>query len=243
MDAEEIDYFCTSQSETKTNGLYLISTDESGEPHYSFWRNDSAAKQTLQVLDVKKIEGYIASSKYFHFSAIAFSILNKSEILISLLQKLHGETIITFDTNFRKSLWNDVSALQNFIEHSAGFIEILFVSDSDDENIYGKRKAEEAVNYYANLGYKTVIYRQGADDVVVKTADNFFSVPTFKNIKVVDTTAAGDAFNAGFISGMINGRTLEDSVQLGNGCAAIVIGERGALVDRFRTVKGNKIIK
>ncbi|MFI5263879.1 MAG: sugar kinase [Candidatus Kapaibacterium sp.] len=234
MDREGIDRSCTSISEKKTNGLYLISTNESGDPHYAFWRNDSAAKETLQSIDLTRMEEYILSSTYFHFSAIALAILNEREILISLLKKIHGQVTITFDTNFRKGLWNDVGMLKTFIESSSSFVDILFVSSTDDENIFGRRSPEEAIIYYKELGYKKMIFKQGSSDVLAWDGREMISVPVFKNIAVVDATAAGDAFNAGFISAQLRGESFENSIRTGNGCAAFVITRHGGIAEDFQ---------
>ncbi len=237
MDRERIDKSCITISEKKTNGLYLISTNKSGEPHYSFWRNDSAAKQTLQMMDVKKIENYILSSKYFHFSAIALAILNDREILISLLQKLQGQVIISFDTNYRKGLWNDMSILKSFIESASSFVDVLFVSSTDDENIFGKRAAEEAMDHYVKLNYRMIIFKQGAGDVLGWDGKQIIQVPVHKNVTVVDATAAGDAFNAGFISAQIHGENVVNSIRIGNSSAAFVITRHGGLAKDFQMNK------
>ncbi|MEP7235138.1 MAG: sugar kinase [Ignavibacteriota bacterium] len=233
MDREGIDRSCTSISQKKTNGLYLISNQESGQPNYSFWRNDSAAKETLRTIDTSKIEKYILSSKYFHFSAIALAILKEREVLVSLLHAIDGKTIITFDTNVRRWLWDDTSRLRDFIIQSSSLIEILFVSSLDDEYIFGKRSPQEAIEAYAMLGYKTVIFRQGENDVLARTRSENLKVPVIKNIKVIDATAAGDAFNAGFIAAQLQGKNLDRSIMDGNLIAASVIGSQGALVDNI----------
>lgn len=234
MDREGIDRTCTARSEKKMNGLYLIATNASGEPHYSFWRNDSAAKETLQMIDLKKIEEYILSSKYFHFSAIALAILNEREVLISLLQRMHGKVTVSFDTNFRKGLWKDIGILKSFIKMAPSFVDILFVSGTDDEYIFGKRMVDEMMKFYIDLGYRTIIFKQGSDDVLAWDGKQMTSIPAFKDVKVVDATAAGDAFNAGFISAQIRGENFENSIRRGNGCASFVIGRRGALAEDFQ---------
>ena len=234
MDREGIDRSYTTESDKKTNGIYLIATNESGDPHYSFWRSDSAARETLQAIDVKKLEDFILSSKYFHFSAIALAILHERKILISILQKLRGKIKISFDTNFRKGLWDEIDNLKIFIESASSFVDVLFVSRSDDENIYGVRTAEAAMKYYQSLGYKLIIYKQGSDDVYCWNSNTLIQVPTIKDVRVVDATAAGDAFNAGFIAAQIRGENIENSIRNGNGCAAFVIGRRGGLAEDFR---------
>lgn len=236
MDREGIDRSCTSISKTKTNGLYLISTNKSGEPHYSFWRSDSAAREMLQGLDNSLIVEYILSAKYFHVSAIGLAVMQDHDKFLTILKEVHGKTVITFDTNFRKGLWSDLQKLVQFLEQGASYIDILFVSDTDDQNIFGSRTSKIALQYYSSLGYRTIIFRQGPNEVLVQSDQNTFSVPPVKNIKVVDATAAGDAFNAGFISAQLGGKDIRESVVYANKCAARVIVERGALTNNFRMI-------
>jgi ribokinase len=47
-------------------------------------------------------------------------------------------------------------------------------------------------------------------------------------VQVVDTTAAGDTFNAGFAAGLCMGKTLEESVRLGNAAGALAVTKAGA---------------
>jgi len=237
MDREGIDRSCTSHDENKANGLYLIS-NQGDEPHYSFWRSDSAARRTLEAIDMKKLSTYISSAKYFHFSVIILAVLRERDKLISILRNLEEKPIISFDTNVRKGLWENIESLRNFLEESSSLIDILFVSKNDDENIFGKRVAQSAVDFYAGLGYKTVILRQGAGNVLVRTSEETLRIPVFKDVAIVDTTAAGDAFNAGFIASRLRGESIANSVRTGNGCAAFVIGRKGALAEDFQLRKG-----
>jgi len=241
LDKEGIDRSCTSESQIKTNGMYLITSDIPGDPKYSFWRSDSAARQTLRAIKNEILHEYILKSKYFHFSAIALAILFDSDTLISLLHKLRGKVIITFDTNFRNGLWEDIEALLSFINTASSFVDILFVSKSDDEKIFGYRTSDVVIKHYQSLGYRFIIYKQGSGDVIVWDGINILTIPTFKNIEVVDATAAGDAFNAGFISSQLRGENIESSVKAGNASAAFVITRKGALAEDFLVRKGIRI--
>ena len=52
---------------------------------------------------------------------------------------------------------------------------------------------------------------------------------------VIDTTSAGDSFNAGFLQGYLTGKSLEICCQQGNKLAGIVIQHKGAIIDKTAT--------
>jgi sugar/nucleoside kinase (ribokinase family) len=67
----------------------------------------------------------------------------------------------------------------------------------------------------------------------VATQDSRFRVPIFK-VKAVDTSGAGDAFNAGFLTGLVKGWSPERAVKLGSAVAALKVmkmGTRAGLPD------------
>jgi 2-dehydro-3-deoxygluconokinase len=164
-------------------------------------------------------------------------MLHEREKLISILERVHGKTTISFDTNFRKAVWDDPDILREFLKRGASLIDTLFVSSSDDRNIFGQRSAEEALRFYKGLGYERIIFRQGAGDVRVWDNGESLSVPAEKNVTVVDATAAGDAFNAGFINGVLSGTSVQEAVKQANRCAAYVLHVRGALAQNFHMNK------
>ena len=49
---------------------------------------------------------------------------------------------------------------------------------------------------------------------------------------VIDTTGAGDTFNAGYLAGRLHGKSLVDSAKQGIRCAGIIIRHRGAIIDK-----------
>jgi 2-dehydro-3-deoxygluconokinase len=50
--------------------------------------------------------------------------------------------------------------------------------------------------------------------------------------QVMDTTAAGDSFNAGYLAARFSGRDLASAAAYGCRCAGVVIQHRGAIVER-----------
>ena len=69
---------------------------------------------------------------------------------------------------------------------------------------------------------------QGGDGVI-----GTLSIP--KAERVVDTTSAGDSFNAGYLAAELRGATISDAITAGALLASRVIGARGALVANAAT--------
>ena len=74
----------------------------------------------------------------------------------------------------------------------------------------------------------------GGDGSIIAMGDQRIHVPAY-DIEVVDTTGCGDAFTAGFIAGLADGRSLEEAAHLGTASASLVasgLGSDAGIVDR-----------
>ena len=77
-------------------------------------------------------------------------------------------------------------------------------------------------------GKRTVIARFGPDGAIVVTASgDVIPVPAFKT-EVVDTLGAGDVYDAGFITAMLEGKSVVEAARWGNALAAISVAHEGA---------------
>ncbi len=95
-------------------------------------------------------------------------------------------------------------------------IEILFGLDY-------MSAAEECIA----MGVEVVAVKLGSKGCWVKSSKGEVEVKPF-SVKVVDTTGAGDAFNAGFIYGFLRGRDIEECGRMGNYVASRCIQKFGA---------------
>jgi len=72
------------------------------------------------------------------------------------------------------------------------------------------------------------VIKQGGREIIVKTKEaSSFKVEPFR-VKPVDTLGAGDAFCAGFIAGVMEKRSLYESVRFANAVAAAKVLCKGA---------------
>ena len=164
-------------------------------------------------------------------------MLKEKERLLHVLQALPKDTVITFDTNFRSALWEDPAELSGLISQLSKYCKILFVTDTDDKAVYGERTSEEAIQFFLEMGFPVVIYRKGEKGCIVTSVGERIDVPAVKDVTVIDSTGAGDAFNAGFLLGSLRGMDLRDAATLGNAVASCTLHVRGGLAFDFTLQK------
>jgi len=91
-------------------------------------------------------------------------------------------------------------------------------------------------------GARNIIVTLGAKGALIVKIDGAKLIPAFK-VKVVDTTAAGDAFIGGLAVGLLNGKSLEDAVQYASACGALAVTKFGAQPSLPTADEVNKFIK
>ncbi len=115
----------------------------------------------------------------------------------------------------------------DFLDLLTGDLEMLFANEDEITLLFGAADFDAAVEAVAETGVLAVLTR-GAKGSVVVTASGTITVPAEPVAAVVDTTGAGDLFAAGFLYGITNGLSPEDSARLGGVCAAEIISHVGA---------------
>ncbi len=114
-----------------------------------------------------------------------------------------------------------------FLEMVNGDLEMIFANEEEIMMLFGVEDFDAAVEAVAETGVLAVLTR-GAGGCVVVTATGPVAVAAAPVERVVDTTGAGDLFAAGFLYGITNGLSPEESARLGGVCAAEVISHVGA---------------
>jgi len=87
--------------------------------------------------------------------------------------------------------------------------------------------AEKAARKLLEQGAKNVIVTLGSNGALIVTRTKVTKVNTYP-VDVMDTTAAGDAFIGGFATGLLQDKSLEESVRYGCACGALATTKFGA---------------
>ena len=113
--------------------------------------------------------------------------------------------------------------------------DIAFLTLDDEDLLWGAQPVEEVIARTQQAGVKEVVIKRGADSCLVAIqGEALKEVPAVKlpKEKVVDTTAAGDSFSAGYLAVRLTGGDAEAAARRGHLTASTVIQYRGAIIPR-----------
>ncbi|MNB88793.1 2-dehydro-3-deoxygluconokinase [compost metagenome] len=236
--SENVDTSLTQRMENRLPGLYYIETDSSGERTFYYWRNEAAAKFWLESDSAAQICEELANFDYLYLSGISLAILSQSsrEKLLSLLRecRANGGKVI-FDNNYRPRLWASREETQQVYTQMLQYTDIAFLTLDDEDALWGEKPVDEVIARTHAAGVAEVVIKRGADSCLVSvTGEAVVDVPAVKlaKEKVIDTTAAGDSFSAGYLAVRLTGGTPEAAAQRGHLTASTVIQYRGAIIPR-----------
>lgn len=126
------------------------------------------------------------------------------------------------DVNF-----NDDIKLEDYKDAFA-LIDYFFPNDGEAFALSGKNTPEEAAEVFLSMGVKNVIIKMGAKGGYFKGEEDCFYFPAFVVENPIDTTGAGDNFAAGFISGLLDGKSVRESCRFGCATSSIAVQSIGA---------------
>lgn len=211
-----------------TPGLYAITTDESGERSFTYWRESAAARSVFMSTegpDFSVLSGY----DVVYLSGISLAILpdHTREALLRWLaayRSTGGQVV--YDSNYRPRLWKDKPTAQRVNAEMWALSDIALPSIDDEQAITGE-SAETVAARFVAMGRTGALKRGPAGPLCLATGTTAdYAAAT----RVVDTTAAGDSFNGAYLGTLLSGKSQADALRAGHDLAARVIGHKGAIL-------------
>ena len=215
----------------RTLGLYMIHLDQ-GERSFTYWRNNSAAKTLASSNEL--LTNVMERADVVYFSGITIAILDdggRRNLHNALTEaRAKGKTII-FDPNLRPKLWSDNEEMQQSTNKFAQCSDLIMPSFEDEQIYFGDTDIVATAFRYSKLGTQLVVVKNRDKEILLCRGSELCRFSPPKVSEPVDTTAAGDSFNAGFLSAYLAGSQLDDAVRAGCELAAQVICNHGALIE------------
>lgn len=214
----------------KAPGLYMISLKD-GERSFSYWRENSAARQL--AADPELLRTAIESADVVYFSGITLAILSRDDadtLLAEVRRAKASGKLVAFDPNIRPRLWSSYDVMHATITEGARASSLVLPSFDDEAAHFGDDSIEATIRRYRALGVPEIVVKNGADGVTLDFDGTQTFVPAHKVEQVVDTTSAGDSFNGAFLARYLADRNAPEAARFAAKVAARVVSEHGALV-------------
>lgn len=215
-------------------GLYLIELDAGGERRFHYWRGQAAARSYFDTATTA-LEEQADALDALYLSGISLAILPQAgrERVLALMTRMRARgAVVAFDNNYRPRLWDSVADARYWYGRAFGAASIALITADDHQALHGLPSLQAAVSAAQALPVEEVAIKCGPQPTVIGGDGHWQSVPTETVPQVVDTTAAGDSFAAGYLSQRLRGTPPAEAAAFGNRLAARVIQHPGALIPR-----------
>jgi 2-dehydro-3-deoxygluconokinase len=238
IQSEGIDTQYIARTQERVPGLYAINTDALGERSFTYWRERSAARLLFSESTgpaLKDLEQF----DLLYYSAITLAILPiqiKDQFLSFLesFRQLPGKQV-AFDSNYRPKLWVSNAEAMHYTQRAWQQCDIALPSLDDEMALFGDNSEIAVIERLGRYGFENGALKRGAQGPLGlggKTNGENASHPYVQIDMVVDSTAAGDSFNGGYLASIINNQSPVEALITGHHCASRVIQFPGAIVDK-----------
>ena len=232
--AENIDTSAVPRLPGRVPGLYLIETDGAGERSFYYWRDTSPARELFSETVPQMVQQAFNSAGFIYFSGITLWLYERDgmgPLLQALAEaRLHGARI-AFDSNYRTRLWgSDKEGARNAFAYAIALADIALPSLADERALWGDLSPEDVLRRYQGAGVAEIVVKDGAGGAYILESGKMRHIPVPDEVTAVDTTAAGDSFNAAYLAARWKGASRGEAVLLGHRVSAVVVSYPGAIV-------------
>ena len=214
--------------------LAIVSLDGKGERSFSFYR-DPSADVNLRFEDVPQAQ--LSDTRVLHFGSVSLTAEpSRSATLQSARTAKERDAWISYDPNYRASLWpEEQTAIRQMLE-PLPLVDILKVSDEELPLLTGLTDPERGSARLAETGPKLILVTLGAEGAFYRLGGKTGHVPGYK-VTVGDTNGAGDTFFGALLSQLVTKESLEEltreeleaAIAFANKAAAITTSRHGAI--------------
>lgn len=224
LSSEGVEVHAAEDSEAAT-GIYFKERRSPDSVAVYYYRTGSAASR-LRPNDLP--EDLVRQARLLHFTGISLAVpgtLAETTLYAVELARRHG-VLVSFDPNLRPQLWGAAVA-RRALDPVLRDLDLLLIGQSEIEILTGEQDQWLQLANLRRRSIKLVVIKRGALGALVASDDRVIVVPPAQVERVLDSVGAGDAFNAGFVAGRLNGLDIAECGKLGSAVGAAAITGTG----------------
>ncbi|HXG24757.1 MAG TPA: PfkB family carbohydrate kinase, partial [Chthonomonadales bacterium] len=165
----------------------------------------------------------IAGARILHVAGALVMPALDGEPMAEVLREGKRRSMITsLDT-----VWDATGKWMKTLAPCLPYTDYFMPSLAEAQEITGQREPRDVAQALRDTGVGTVALKLGPEGCYVQTADTELRMPAF-SVKAVDGTGSGDAFDAGFLCGVLHGWDLERTARFANAVGALCVTAIGA---------------
>ncbi len=177
----------------------------------AFFTYRGANKMLPELLADRALRQTMQQARHVHLASAI-----DPDLLIELANELHdADTTLSIDVGWSEAWLRDEQSL-----HALKFADLFLPNEHEAELMTGRTQPEAMLEAFANAELQTVALKLGANgSALLHERKFYFAAP--HNVAALDTTGAGDCFDAGFLFAWLNGHAPTECLRIANVCGAL----------------------
>lgn len=210
--AEGLETSYISKTEAYNTGIMFKET-YSRDTNVYYYRDNSAASH-LSAADIP--ENCFKNASIFHFTGITPLLSNDClcAVTTALEYANQHKCKISFDPNIRIKIWGNKD-YSKLIEHLMKQAHYIMIGLDEAEMLFGTKSISHIISHFSSYKQlEALCIKDGANGAWVYDKDQTFQIPPY-SCNCIDPVGAGDAFNAGFLSGILQKKDFLTAGKMG----------------------------
>jgi len=215
--------------------MAFIAKPDENSAEFVFYRNPGA---DIMLRDDELDASLLRDAKAFHFGSLSLiHEPSRSATLAAVRLARAGGAMISFDVNYRPSLWPGPQQAEEQISAVVPDADLLKVNEDELRLLTGSDDLEAGTAQLLARGPRLIVVTLGPDGSYFRTTEGGQSVSPFK-VKAVDAVGCGDAFIAGVLCQLVKAGDwcqeltvdqLREHLRYGNAVGALTALTQGVI--------------
>ncbi len=220
---------CLRQEKVDTTGLRMVPNEKTSAT--AVLVSPEGERSFLHFLGANRHYGLedfdaflLKSFQILHLAGILLTPAFDGEPAAFLLRKAKESGLLTsLDT-----AWDSTGRWFKAIKPLLPYTDFFLPSLEEARMLSGRQKPEEIATFFLEFGVQVVALKMGAAGSYYRSSSGEEGFVPILPVKVVDTTGAGDAFVAGFLTGYLLNWPLDRVLKLANAVGGLAVSKMGA---------------